>query len=71
MGTGGPAMLCRHVWIANSGRGGEPQFRVNRQIPPWVRASSEPLMDVTCRTCGTRSWFTEAQWNTLAAEDEK
>jgi hypothetical protein len=65
MSTGGPAMLCRHVWIANSGRGGEPQFRVNRQM------SSEPLMHVTCRTCGTRTWFTEAQWNTLAAEDEK
>ncbi len=59
MSQGGPPMECHHIWVANSGRGGEPDFRPNRQM------SSEPLMHVTCRTCGTRTWFTQKQWLAL------
>ena len=59
MSQGGSAMLCRHVWIANSGRGGQPDFRTNRQM------ASVPIMHVECRTCGTRTWFTDQQWAAL------
>lgn len=47
---------CDHIWLANSGKGGEPEFRLNRQL------SSEPLMHVLCAECNARTWLTEAQW---------
>lgn len=49
-------IMCKHIWVANSGRGGEPDFRLNRQM------SNEPLMHVKCSICGDRTWLTEAQW---------
>lgn len=49
-------MECKHKWIANSGRGGKPEFRPNRQM------STELLMHVTCETCNVRTWMTAAQW---------
>lgn len=49
-------MECKHKWIANSGSGGEPEFRPNRQMSP------EPLMHVTCEKCNARTWMTAAQW---------
>lgn len=55
----GPVGLCSHVWVANGGRGGTPDFRANRQM------SAEPLLKVACRTCGARTWLTEKQWNAL------
>ena len=47
---------CTHEWISNSGRGGDPDFRLNRQMSP------EPLMHVMCAKCGTRTWMTRQQW---------
>lgn len=52
---------CDHYWIPNSGRGGEPEFRPNRQM------STEPLMHVMCETCKCRTWFTEKQWWAIPA----
>ncbi len=43
---------CEHDWIANSGRGGVPEFRINRQV------SSKPVMHAKCALCGDRTWFT-------------
>ena len=51
---------CDHEWIANTGRGGEPDFRLNRQM------SAEPLMHVMCAKCGTRTWMTQQQWESRA-----
>lgn len=45
-----------HTWIANSGKAGEPVFKVNRQM------SSVPIMHVRCFACGARTWMTEATW---------
>lgn len=53
-------MNCKHIWIANSGRGGEPEFRLNRQM------SDYPLMHVRCSGCGARTWKTGVQWDALA-----
>jgi len=50
---------CSHVWISNSGKGGHPEFRQNRQM------SSEALMHVLCEECGARTWFTKDQWDNL------
>jgi hypothetical protein len=50
------AAQCAHIWIANSGRGGTPQFRPNRQM------SLEPLMHVLCCECNARTWMTEKRW---------
>ena len=47
---------CEHEWVSNSGRGGNPVFRLNRQM------NLEPLMQVRCEQCGTRSWMNEEQW---------
>lgn len=52
---------CAHYWIPNGGRGGEPEFRPNRQM------SAFPLMHVKCSLCGDRTWFTEAQWQAIPA----
>lgn len=49
-------IMCDHKWVANSGRGGDPSFRLNRQM------SNVPVMHVTCAICGARTWLTEAQW---------
>lgn len=48
---------CNHVWVSNSGKGGEPEFKVNLQL------STAPLMHVMCEKCGARTWMTEGQWN--------
>lgn len=48
--------MCKHKWVSNSGRGGAPQFRMNRQMSPY------PLMPVRCSECNSRTWMTEAQW---------
>jgi hypothetical protein len=53
--------MCEHYWIPNSGQGGEPVFRPNRQM------SVEPIMHVRCELCGERTWFTEKQWNNIPA----
>lgn len=57
----GIAGNCDHYWIPNSGQGGEPEFRPNRQM------SREPLMHVMCSRCKCRTWFTEKQWNAIPA----
>jgi len=46
-------------WIANSGRGGKPEFRYNAQM------SNQPIMHVNCSVCNARTWFTEEQWEAL------
>jgi hypothetical protein len=52
---------CAHYWIPNSGQGGVPDFRVNRQMSP------APIMHVRCSECGARTWFTEKQWREISA----
>lgn len=47
---------CSHLWIPNSGLGGEPRFERNRQL------SGEPTMHAMCEHCGAPTWFTEEQW---------
>lgn len=47
---------CKHEWIANSGRGEEPVYRLNSQM------GAEPIMHARCKVCEDRTWFTEQQW---------
>lgn len=56
---------CNHYWIPNSGRGGEPDFRLNRMMHP-----TEPLMHVRCSLCGTRTWVTKEQWAAIPVMSE-
>ncbi len=53
-----------HVWVANSGHGGEPVYRPNRQM------SADPLMHVRCDDCGARTWFTQEQWESIPDVDD-
>ena len=50
---------CEHQWVSNSGVGGEPDFRMSRQM------SAVALMHVKCFVCGDRTWFTKQQWEAL------
>ncbi len=54
------SMICKHVWVANSGRGGEPVFKINRQM------HGSPIMHAKCSVCGDRTWFTVSQWAAVA-----
>ena len=45
-----------HKWISNSGQGGEPIFKVNKQMA-WV-----PHMHVKCSLCNDRTWMSRATW---------
>jgi len=47
---------CNHRWVSNSGRGGVPDFRVNRQL------ALEPIMHIACEKCHARTWMTQSQW---------
>lgn len=47
---------CDHLWIANTGKGGRPDFRINRQMSPF------PLMHVQCEKCNGRTWLTKKNW---------
>lgn len=47
---------CPHYWISNSGRGGDPEFKKNRQM------GSTPVMHVKCQRCGDRTWLTSHQF---------
>lgn len=47
---------CDHLWIANSGKGGEPDFKINRQMSPY------PLMNVKCEKCNGRTWLSQRAW---------
>lgn len=47
-----------HTWVANTGRGGEPDYRA--YFP-----GGKLTMHVMCERCGTRTWFTEEQWKAL------
>lgn len=57
MATPEEARACNHVWVSNSGQGGEPEFRLNRHM------SDKPLMHVRCSECGCRTWLTREQWD--------
>lgn len=50
---------CEHIWVANSGEGGDPDYRWNRQI------SLLPIMDVKCEICNAKTWKTREQWEAL------
>ena len=56
---------CKHYWIPNGSRGGEPKFRKNRQL------SASPLLYARCNICHARTWFTEEQWNAIPATSEQ
>ena len=47
---------CNHLWIANTGKGGDPDFRINRMMSPF------PLLQVKCEKCNGRTWVTEKNW---------
>lgn len=57
--------MCDHEWIANSGQGGEPKFRANRQMWFGLR------MHVICRKCRARTWVTEEEWNDAQVRDQQ
>lgn len=48
--------ICDHLWVSNSGQGGEPVFKMNRQM------STFPVMHVKCKECGSRTWVNNSQW---------
>jgi len=50
---------CDHLWIANSGKGGPPNFRINRQMSPF------PLMHIKCEKCDGRTWMNQKAWYLL------
>lgn len=50
---------CNHIWIANSGQGGEPRFNIR------MTGDIHYVMHVRCCECGTRSFFSEKQWFAL------
>lgn len=56
---------CQHLWITNSGQGGDPVFR-----PVAIVAGETPVMHVSCDRCGARTWFTRAQWAAIPREGE-
>lgn len=56
---------CVHSWLANSGRGGDPEFR-----PAQIVAGDTPVMHVLCEHCGCRTWFSEAKWHALPRTNE-
>lgn len=47
---------CDHIWVSNTGLGGDPVFKRNRQM------SYIPHMHVTCKKCSARTWLTEDSW---------
>jgi len=47
----------KHTWVANSGTGGEPKFRMYGDM------SEEPLMHVCCYECNARTWMTMWEWD--------
>lgn len=61
----GRAPDCRHSWIANSGRGGAPEFR-----PAAIVSGDTPVMHVLCEHCLCRTWFTEEKWHALPVAGE-
>ena len=48
---------CKHKWVSNSGQGGEPNFKVNKQM------AGMPHMHVTCALCNDRTWMSKATWD--------
>lgn len=50
---------CAHIWITNSGRGGDPRFNI-RMVGDVL-----PVMHVMCSECGARAFFTEKNWYAL------
>jgi hypothetical protein len=49
---------CAHVYMANGGRGGPPEFRRGPN-------SREAVMLAQCNTCGLRAWLTRPEWDEL------
>lgn len=56
---------CAHLWISNSGQGGEPEFH-----PAQIVAGDTLVMHVMCDRCRCRTWFSEAQWRRLPVAGE-
>lgn len=56
---------CRHAWLPNNGRGGDPEFRV---VPD--RFEGSEVMPARCRECGVLAWFDRANWEALEAQTE-
>lgn len=51
---------CAHVWISNSGQGGEPVYRPgpNGPMAPYV-------VNVRCSLCNARTWLSRERWEAL------
>lgn len=52
----------KHKWVSNSGYGGVPVFRFNSHM------GKQPIMHARCCECGSRTWFTEDQWEAQLTE---
>ena len=48
---------CNHNWVANSGNGGEPEFRLNKQM------SLKSVMHAKCSLCNSRTWVDKDYWD--------
>jgi hypothetical protein len=48
---------CKHKWVSSSCQGGEPDFRMNRQM------SSVPHAHVICELCNDRTWMSKETWD--------
>ena len=46
---------CQHEWVSNSGKGGDPRFKLSP-------GGHYLLAHVRCSLCGDRTWLTESQW---------
>jgi len=51
---------CEHIWISNSGNGGEPKFTQKAGLGGGL------LMHVKCSKCNSRTWVNEDEWEALA-----
>ena len=57
-------MECKHRWVANSGRGGEPLFKMNRQMAVGL------IMYVKCSKCDARTWLDPKAWEDFLQEKD-
>lgn len=59
-----PAENCNHIWISNSGQGGNPVFKRT----PFSTSFS---MHIKCSKCNARTWKTKEQWEQLGFVEAK
>lgn len=55
---------CNHIWVANSGKGGEPVYRENRMM--W----SSERMHVKCSKCPVITLMSKEEWESLTEKQD-